>query len=217
MKKTIILVCGYEYDNRIGVREQYTKALIECGAIPIISDDRYKNVRDYIDIADGVLFAGGGDVRATVYGESEQYDNEVDDTRDAFEIEAVRYAYNKGKNILGICRGCQVINVALGGTLYPDVSNHRNREHTVTIKSDSVLYECFGDTCATVNTYHHQACRKIADGFDVVALSDDGIVEAIESKDKKCIGVQFHPEKNCDKSLGCRKIFERFVKVCGSL
>ena len=106
--------------------------------------------------------------------------------------------------------------MALGGTLYPDVSNHRNREHTVTIKGDSVLCECFGDTSAVVNTYHHQACRKIADGFEAVAMSDDGIVEAIESKDKRCIGVQFHPEKSFEKSLGCRKIFERFVNACRS-
>ena len=88
--------------------------------------------------------------------------------------------------------------------------------HSVKISKESKLFEIIGKEEIMVNSYHKR-CIGANDLFKISAVSDDGIVEAIESKDKKCIGVQFHPEKNFDKSLGCRKIFERFVKVCGSL
>lgn len=210
----LILVIGYTLDGRVGVGELYTRAVIECGGLPIICDCASKSVKEYIDIADGVLLVGGGDIRAKIYGENEQYDNSVDDIRDEFEIVAAKYAFHKNKPILGICRGCQVINVALGGDLYPNINAHKNNEHAVTIKKNSVLYECFENDNAVVNSFHHQACRRIADDFVVSAISADGVAEAIESHNGRCIGVQFHPEKCFFDNIGFRRIFEYFVNEC---
>lgn len=114
---------------------------------------------------------------------------------DKFDFAIIKAFNNENKPILGICRGTQAINVCFGGSLYQDIPNHKldtNKRHIVKIAKDSTLYDCYQKEEIPVNSLHHQAIKKIAEGFKPIAISEDGIVEGIENEN--IIGVQWHPE-----------------------
>ena len=159
---------------------------------------------------DGLILSGGGDVDPACYGEEAiPAVGGVDGERDHTEVTLARWALAERKPLFGICRGLQLLNVACGGALYQDVSQHDGAmqhayypnyphdflAHTVSIAPGSRLAAILGAETAQVNSLHHQACRIVAPGLAVTAYAPDGIIEAIEVPDHPfALAVQWHPE-----------------------
>ncbi len=181
------------------------------------------NIEDYLEFADqldGYLVPGGADVAPILYGEEAKrpvvYVRQADDE---YEIAMIRKMAEQNKPVLGICRGCQVINVAFGGNLVQDIpsmlpeSNSHYQTaprheafHSVELLEGSRLASIFGCTQLRTNSFHHQSVRDAAPGFHIVGKAKDGVVEAIEHESKYIIGVQWHPE-------GMYTVHEEFCKL----
>ena len=200
-------MCPPENGGRdVTVRAQYAEAVSKGGHLPVAiprfgTDAQLDAILSKIDV---LLFAGGEDIAPARYREKESPKlGTVNLTRDAFEFRLLDVARKRGLPMIGICRGCQLINVAFGGTLWQDLPSefpaenvqHRGVTHAITILPDSCLARMIGKTGATVNSTHHQAVKDVAPGFRVAARSPEGVVEAIESADYPALGVQFHPER----------------------
>jgi putative glutamine amidotransferase len=167
------------------------------------------DVADYANALDGLILQGGADIHPSIYGEEPTpMLGPVDAVRDTFELELLRAFIAAGKPIFGICRGMQLINVALGGTLYQDLreqgaATHAHTTeaydryvHDVALASDSWLAALYRDTPSLrVNSIHHQGIKRLGEGLSVEATSDDGVVEAVRGTGESFIlGVQWHPE-----------------------
>ena len=189
--------------------KDYLKAVELAGA----DAEELRNDEDpaaVLDRVDGVLLTGGLDVDPSLYGQAKHRTTEVAPDRDKFELPLARQAVNRDIPLFAICRGIQVLNVAEGGTLTQDIPSQLKTDlnhsvnvpktdptHAVEIAPSSRLAAALGTatgTC-TVNSRHHQALDRVAEGFHVSARAPDGVVEAIEKPDATfCIGVQWHPE-----------------------
>ncbi len=204
----------------------YTNAIVRAGALPFMAPNLEPSLaKEYIDMADGLLLIGGVDVNPIQFGQSPHQDlGFVDEERDFFELELYKLAKAKGLPIFGICRGIQVINIAEGGSLHqhlPAVDNtiqHRQKNaggspfHMLRLEPNSLLANKYNSLSLKTNSYHHQAIDKLADNLKAVAWSEDGIVEAIESKDDNFVfGVQWHPEASAPNYLGHLEPFEIFI------
>ena len=155
----------------------------------------------YASLFDGFLFSGGVDIDPARYGEIALPCVEIDPLRDAFEAGLFAAAYPTGKPILGICRGVQVINVFLGGSLYQHVEGHAQsapgevREQVIAVEEGSLLWQICEKKSLTVNSFHHQAVRAVAPALSVAARAADGGIEALWAPAHPfLLGVQFHPE-----------------------
>lgn len=197
-----------------GKAHTYTDAIVNAGGVPILVPliDDLKILRRLYDACDGIMFSGGNDLDPSSYGASAS--PETKDTsprRDKQELQLFRWALEDNKPVLGICRGLQLMNVALGGSLHQDISaslpdahNHAesaDREdfshlvHTLSIDAESGLAKIMGSTEVLTNGLHHQAVDVLGEGFVATAHAEDGVIEAIEFPAKKfMIGVQSHPE-----------------------
>ncbi|MBQ2766348.1 MAG: gamma-glutamyl-gamma-aminobutyrate hydrolase family protein [Clostridia bacterium] len=191
------------HDGDFFLRRQYCSAVLRAGGIPIMLPPVGRPTAA-LGIIDGLLFSGGGDIAPRLCGITD-YDPmllfEVFPERDEYELELAALAYQRDIPTLGICRGVQVLNAALGGSLYFDIPGHRqtlSREqpsHSVSIASGSLLHRLIGARELEVNSFHHQAVDKLAEPLRVCAVSADGIIEALEAPDNRfCLGVQWHPE-----------------------
>ncbi len=174
---------------------------------------------------DGVLLMGGGDVSGARYGSDHPRIGGVDEERDRYEIALARTAAAVGQPLLGICRGSQIFNVALGGTLQPhlaDVTDKRHDwypnipedhlAHPVRLEEDSRLARIIGKPILSVNSLHHQAVLRVGEGLHAVAYSPDNVIEAIELEGHPfAIGVQWHPEALHDIQPEALAIFKAFV------
>lgn len=204
--------------------KNYANALESCGAQGIFSFD-ISQAKD----CDGLLLPGGGDIDPARYGQTLAGSEEPDLQRDAAELHLVSDFTSWGKPILGICRGIQMLNVALGGELIQDIptaAEHRHdpvigdRTHKVTTEENSFLFPLYGENFS-VNSAHHQALGRIAPGLRVAARSErDNVVEAVEWPEKRIYGVQWHPERMAfdlhrEDTVDGRYIFEFFLKLCG--
>lgn len=215
--------------NRINYT--YINAVLEGGGVPIILPilKDAKGAAPYLDIVDGIIFTGGEDIAPQYFGEEPIKEvNEICYDRDITEMELFNRAYKKGTPIFGICRGVQLINIALGGTIYqdiykqvPNVMGHTCRQntqegyHTISISKDSKMFEIFNKDKLMVNSIHHQAIKRLGSDLRVTSTSIDGIVEAIEStNDKFVMGVQFHPEVMAVKYKEFIKLFSYFIERC---
>lgn len=182
----------------------YTDAVSRAGGVPVI----FPTVADstlasaLIRMVDGVIFSGGGDLDPSYYGETVWNETvEVDTLRDVSDLLLMRAALASGKPVMAICRGEQLINVVLGGTLVQDIptqvdtmiKHSGGTRHRIGVEKGSVLYALFGEDSLTVNSSHHQAVKDPAPGVRVTARADDGIVEAYEYGNQ-VIAFQFHPE-----------------------
>ena len=191
---------------------------------------RDADLQAIFDRVDGILLPGGGDVEPSIYnGRTNVNMWGIDDERDRTEIFMARAAVRESKPIFAICRGIQVMNVALGGTLWedilklvPDAMDHdlldhmpRNHlSHTVNLSSGSTTAQLMGKTISWVNSIHHQAISDVAKDFEVTAIAPDGIIEAIEiSEHPFAVGVQWHPENLIDDDPGMLALFEGFVQA----
>ena len=185
-----------------------------------------ERARASISRVKGLVLTGGTDVAPTSYGEEPKDPAWAGDAgRDAWEIALYREAIRQGRPVLGICRGCQLINVAEGGTLWQDLVTtkgsevHRSQElydklqHGIILEPESELEELFGDAPRIVNTIHHQAARRIGDGLTEIARSPDDVTEALVRTQPGpwVLGLQFHPEWMLGSEIR-RTIFERFLE-----
>ena len=173
---------------------------------------------------DGLLLPGGGDMDPAFYGQERiPACGEPNLLRDAAEPKLLRAFLAADKPVLGICRGIQVMNVVLGGTLYQDIkpfehvphNDHWAKVHTVTVRRGTLLSRLLGQDTVLVNSQHHQAADRIAPELEIAALSEDGIVEALEKPDAHfCLGVQWHPEWLSDADPAQQGLFGAFVEAC---
>ena len=168
---------------------------------------------------DGLLLPGGWDVDPSFYGEERDANvQETDPELDTTELRLFRQAREREIPVLGICRGQQVINVAMGGSLVQHLEDHDARAigrkhlaHAVTVDPSSELGRATGDARIRVNSLHHQAVGKLASGLHQTARGEDGTVEGVESDDGLVVAVQCHPEELTDEFPWARTLFERFV------
>ena len=173
---------------------------------------------------DGLLLPGGGDMDPKFYGQERiPACGEPNLLRDAAEPLLLRAFLAADKPVLGICRGIQVMNAVLGGDLYQDIkpfehlphNGHWAKVHTVTVRRGTLLSRILGQDTVLVNSQHHQAVDRVAPGFTLAALSEDGIVEAIEKPDAGfCLGVQWHPEWLSAADPAMQGLFDAFVNAC---
>ena len=210
------------------VQHTYRKSVARAGGLPVLlAPVAEADVPEVLARVDGLVLTGGGDVDPARYGgvrDDTMHDSS--DERDAFEIALVREAARQRIPLLAICRGLQVVNVALGGTLIGDIPTAiGSTDHSVNgeaVKAGhqhvSVDVSCglatLIGTDAMVNSIHHQAVEQVGDGLRVVARADDGIVEALESKDADwpLIAVQWHPEYLSDAGdPAAHALFEALV------
>ena len=212
-----------------GVFSDYAESVAAAGGIPVLLP-RSADVGGLVDRLDGIVLAGGEDVEPHRYGAAPVPQSTVHDAgRDEFEMALVRGAIDQGLPILAICRGVQLLNVTLGGTLVPHLDPgdgidhamtelHRSeRRHVVAVAPDSMLAEAVGsdldDGCVVaVNSYHHQAVDEPGAGLAIVARAEDGTVEAVEDDQRRILGVQWHPEMHS----GLDPVFTWFVEQARS-
>lgn len=215
-----------------GVSTTYVRAVEAGGGIPLLIQltDDAEVLSALYERCDGLLLHGGGDVDPSEYGaERSAMCGPADALRDRVELALARRAVAEGLPLLGICRGVQMLNVAMGGTLYQDIPSEipgaldhyasRNAEgrnlmpHTIAIAPDSWLAEQLGTTELPTNTFHHQALRDLAPGLRVTATAPDGVIEAVEGTGAGLIvGVQSHPEDLWDEAEPrWRGLFTGFV------
>jgi len=234
-RRPLIGISSYPRTNsRVANREvyplpaSYVDAVRAGGGVPLILPPGDAQPARLLDAVDGLILSGGGDVgperysgtnHDTIYGVSEE--------RDAFEIELARAALARDDlPFLCICRGMQVLNVALGGDLHPHLPDlgasaveHRLPErlhthHNASVSPESQLASWLGSTEVIVCSWHHQGIRTLAPGLKAVAWADDGIIEAVEHQGHtRCIAVQWHPEMQTDDPAQ-RRLFRAFIEIC---
>ncbi len=206
-------------------QSKYIESLARAGAKMrwVELSDPEQAVQDALT-CDGLLLPGGGDMDPKFYGQARiPACGEPNLLRDAAEPLLLRAFLAADKPVLGICRGIQVMNAVLGGDLYQDIkpfehlphNDHWAKVHTVTVRRGTLLSRILGQDTVLVNSQHHQAVDRVAPGFTLAALSEDGIVEAIEKPDARfCLGVQWHPEWLSDADPAMQGLFDAFVNAC---
>lgn len=206
-------------------QSKYIESLARAGAGMrwVELSDPEQAVQDALT-CDGLLLPGGGDMDPKFYGQARiPACGEPNLLRDAAEPLLLRAFLAADKPVLGICRGIQVMNAVLGGDLYQDIkpfehlphNGHWAKVHTVTVRRGTLLSRILGQDIVLVNSQHHQAVDRVAPGFTLAALSEDGIVEAIEKPDARfCLGVQWHPEWLSDADPAMQGLFDAFVNAC---
>lgn len=226
MNRPYIALSGSLPDDKITtINNCYLNSVWSAGGIPTLlmpsTDDEY--IKTVCESFDGFLFCGGDDIDPKYYGEEMSPDiGEISPARDEFEEKLFYAAYKTGKPIMGICRGLQVINVFLGGTLIQHIEGHRDKEnncpskHDVVISEGSPLIKITGKTEFEVNSFHHQAinslsARLVADAYSM----GDGYIEAFHEEGHKFLyAVQWHPESMYQASEISQGLFRAFVDAC---
>ena len=218
----------------IGLMPTYIDAVLAVGGIPLLiplgmGEDELLMVFDRID---GLLLPGGADIEPSIYQKgSNGLSRGIDEDRDRVELFLARTAVTQQKPLFAICRGIQVLNVALGGSLYEDIqvdypeaiehdynsTQPRNfLAHEVAIQSDSILFNQIGKATTAVNSLHHQNVRKLASDMVATAVAPDGLVEGVEIPGHPFVlGVQWHPEMLVHDDPGMLALFRGFVQAAG--
>lgn len=236
MRPLIGITCSSDQQaGRFSLGRNYVAAISMAGGAPMIipypSDPAI--LRDIYERLEGLLLSGGGDVAPHRYGTTDSgHLIEVDEQRDEAEWLLTSWALDDNRPLLAICRGIQVLNVVLGGTLYQDLSveypnalQHRcgpdcPRDyiaHTISAAKDTLTARLLGvnpDQPVPVNSFHHQAVKDVAAGLIVSAQASDGVVEGLESPAHRfVVGVQWHPEEMLGQ-VAIKRLFAGFVEAC---
>lgn len=226
----IIGILG-EMDNekKVGLEYTYAAVIESLGGLPLLLPylEQECVLQRFIDLCDGFIFSGGADIEPSLYGEEKKsFCGSTQPYRDKLDMQVLKMAIQSKKPILCICRGMQLLNVALGGTLYQDLPSehptniaHRISEtesygmHEVNILENTPLYGIVGADTMLTNTYHHQAVKKLANSLQVMAKTEDEIIEAVYYTGESYIhGYQWHPEKLFAEDDSNRAIFKDFIK-----
>ena len=233
MKKPLIALMPLwdKEKNSYWMLPGYMDLIIKSGGVPVMlsfSDDE-QSVKEIADRFDGFVFTGGDDIATERYGQQPVPQcGQPCVHRDSLEFALFSEVIKTDKPILGICRGMQFLNVALGGTLYQDLPTQKPGgvchkqpaptdalTHSVTVERGTMLYDIVGVEKLMVNTLHHQAVAEIAPTLKACAASDDGLVEAVYDPEKAFLmGVQWHPEMIFNKEESSLKIGKAFVEAC---
>ena len=231
MKPMIGVTTELDSERYAKLEYPYVKAIEACGGIPLILPYACEEatLERLIELCDGFFFTGGHDIDPARYGETvketcgaRQYH------RDDVEFRLFEKVKHTNKPLLGVCRGAQFLNVALGGTLYQDIPSevvttvaHRQSEekfcpsHEVQIVEDTPLYALQGRDRMPANSFHHQAVKTLGGGLNVMAKAADGVIEAVYHTGERYIrAYQWHPERLMDVSRENRAIFVDFIKAC---
>lgn len=214
-------------------KRMYCEAISACGALPLIlpPQEDVSRAGQVLSLLDGLLLAGGDDIAPAYYGEETQPEcGLITPIRDTWELPLCREALHHSLPLLGICRGMQVLNVALGGSLYQDLPSQRpdspirhqqpeapeTPTHLVRIDSQSHLAQIIGASPLMTNSHHHQAVKQLARGLMATAWAQDGVVEGVEKADEPfCVAVQWHPERLWNQPSGerHRALFQALVEA----
>ncbi len=209
----------------------YTQAVARSGGVPVIlpplSDT--SGAASAVDALDGLLFTGGHDIDPNYYGEERHSSiGKISAERDVSEFLLMKEAAAADKPVFCICRGFQLLNVFFGGTLYQDLPSQyatgirHNQEkpydepvHAVSVTGESPLFRIAEAGEFRVNSRHHQAVKEVGEGLSVMAVSEDGLVEAAFAPGYSFLmGIQWHPEHMFEKDEISRKLFSAFIEVC---
>ena len=211
----------------VAVPEKYLHALHRAGGLEAVlmpeqvpPDEAERRLEPF----DALMLIGGGDLHPSAYGEDplpQCYG--MDEEADAFELEIAGAAVRLGTPLLAICRGMQVLNVALGGTLHQHISDRDGLRdhgtprkgpamHPVQLDEESNVAEAIGATRPDCQSSHHQAVDRLGQGLNAVGRTDDGVVEAIEHRDGWILGVQWHPERTAEGDPHQQRLFDALVE-----
>ncbi|MDR1616125.1 MAG: gamma-glutamyl-gamma-aminobutyrate hydrolase family protein [Syntrophomonadaceae bacterium] len=207
MKVIIGITTGFSRENsQYTLREAYVNALKNFSVTPVLMPaTEWGSVSEWLAVCHGIIFSGGGDIDPCHWGETPCKDlGEIEPLRDHFEIQLARHSLCWKIPVLGICRGCQVMNVAAGGSILQNIDSrfcHQQKApyfygfHQVALKAGSRLQAIIGQSSVRVNSFHHQSVNRLGENIRAVAQTEDGIIEAIEHENHPFwIGVQWHPE-----------------------
>jgi len=216
-----------------GCSLHYVDAIARAGGAPVLLPrlaDR-EAIQAAAGVADAILLTGGGDIGSLCYGEEPHVKSKWQDpVRDEMELELTRVALERELPTLGICRGVQLLNVALGGSLIQDVPSqvpealkHYSEGlaalllHTIVCEEKTLLHRLFGTSSLAVNSYHHQAVKAVGAGLRVNARAADGVIEGLEAADgRPLLGVQFHPEEIAEPYPQFQVLFDWLVREAGA-
>ena len=233
MKPIIGVTASMETDRAYySTAKRNVKAIIDAGGIPVILPYiiEGEDVAEIVNRLDGLYATGGGDIDPILFGEEPHPKlGLIIPERDQSELILIQKMLEMKKPILGVCRGSQILNIAAGGDMYQDIYSQIDKQllqhsqktpfdygsHFVYVKKDSLLHNLTGEDKLRVNSYHHQANRKVPKEFQISGTASDGVIEAIESKTHPFVlGLQWHPEGmtevNDEASL---KIYAGFIKA----
>ncbi len=203
-------------------KEFYIDAVNKCGGIAIA-----KYCPDASTDYDGLILCGGNDINPLYYNEELNGSVDIDVSRDVAEFKLVKAFIAAKKPIMGICRGCQLLNIAFGGTLYQDIPNAKEHcsfsdldiVHSATATQGSFIHSLYGERFL-INSFHHQAINRLGNDLEIVMTASDGkTIEGIKHKELPIFGVQWHPERTCfskkrEDTVDGRALFEYFIKMC---
>jgi putative glutamine amidotransferase len=239
MKPRIGITTWYDTRPRgiySSVSDHYIRSVAAAGGLPFMlpTAPPEEDCAAYLDALDGLLFTGGGDVASVLFGQepSRQVTN-TSFARDQFEISLFKLARSRGMPVMGICRGHQLINIAMGGDLYqdihaslPEAGGHRQETETMDepyhhvdiLDMNSRIFAAFGERRIWTNSFHHQAVNHLAPGLKATARSPDGILEAYEDDDSRgfILCVQFHPEGLTRRFPVFVRLFEQLVTAAAA-
>ena len=231
MRPIIGLLAEVDEEFNTRVQEPYFKAIEIAGGLPLLLPcvRERDSVERFIDACDGFFFTGGMDVDPALYGEEPSVHlGELQPNRDELELRVFELVRGCQKPVLAICRGAQLVNVALGGTLYQDIPSqvatpipHRQTEpkystsHEVSILQSTPLHELIGADRMRANSFHHQAVKTLGVGLEVMARADDGIIEAFYLPGERYLrAYQWHPERLVEVDAENRRLLEDFIEAC---
>lgn len=217
------------------LNEHYSQAIIDAGGIPVMLPSNNTEIQSLLARLDAVVVTGGGDIDPQAYGQEQHTKtDEIDHERDAFEMKIVHSAIEIDMPLLGICRGLQILNVALGGTLHQDIADlvdgaqqHRQQDEkigyaevfqSITLcEGDNPLREILPEARLDVNTFHHQCIGTLAPGLRVMARTADELIEAVYNPDMTFgMAVQWHPELLALHHAEHAAIFGAFVEAANA-
>jgi len=223
MKKWIIgmtprLTDSTKYEQTF-VHQRYLRPLNERGAIPILLPLENEDIEDILNVCDAFLVTGGNDINPVFYNETNEnsLSRNIDARLDAIDRVVVEHAFRRQVPLFGICRGHQSINVFLGGSLHQDLAelaiNHGNIERNQSVKIiGGSLFSSILPPVFDVNSYHHQAVKRLAPGMIASIVSEDGVIEAIEHEILPIFSVQWHPEMIMDTSES-NLLYDKFIEL----
>lgn len=231
MKPIIAILANVDDSKDLSLAYTYIHAIESSGGLPLVipyTEDECR-VESYLALCDGLMLTGGDDICPSYYGMKESPNiGKLQPFRDKLELAFFAKAKKLDKPMLAICRGAQLVNVALGGSLIQDIPTeldtdimHKQTEgkfeysHEVIIERGSPLYMLFGKERIRANSFHHQAIARLGEGLIPMAYAQDGIIEAAYMPKLRYVRIyQWHPERLLDKDKYNRSIFSDFIESC---